>query len=709
MANLSQADVEELLATTRFSRREIADFGKHGVRVSHEEFGAICQDAGLEGSVLRDALWSAFDHDGDGEVSVKELVTSLSKLTRGTLADLSSVFFRMYDLDGDAHLNIDEVITVYAALYQRTTGTRDEVGDAPLSEAQCARIRSFVGKADTDGDGKLSEAEFTEAVKALAASADGAGGGDAAERRSMRAFFRSPRNLWLAFVTSWFEIGTSFCLPAMGALSLRVQHRFGAGDKDIGALVGFYYAGSMVGPLFGGQWLNKIGPAKTIVIANVIVGCGALLQALADGASELPVLNIARIIIGFGGLITPFCTIEVLNRLFPDHFMFMAGFRNLIQSASGYGAFVVLPALADSYGTDPVADPDAYNKGTGMGLWFCFYCAVASLAANVYVWLVYMRGDGPAAGAGAGAAEGADASPRRLAAKLRELSGAVRPRAPGKWADWKLPLSFFLSTFGIQAQYFAPFAFTAFSVKIYSSKFGMSATEAANLSGIMNLFGGLLGPVAGPFSDWLGLRAASLSAFGLFTVAGFALLAVGARTSATVWVATVLFALTYGFGDTVAYPNIRLLVGAERAGIGYGIFGFMGGLFAVVVPVVGGLIFDAEADAAPQDTGEQVCWYFAGLAALASILWWLVHVLEGANSAIELPASKMVELSDYQIEAAALAGIGGGERSDSNASVDVSNPALGVEPISVRIRNETVAAGSSSSTALETSKTNKTI
>ena len=252
------------------------------------------------------------------------------------------------------------------------------------------------------------------------------------------------------------------------ALSLRVQRRFDAGDSDIGALVGFYYAGSMIGPLFGGQWLNKIGPAKTIIIANVIVGVGALLQASADGASQLPLLNLARVVIGFGGLITPFCTIEVLNRLFPDHFMFMAGFRNLVQSASGYGAFVVLPAVADRvYGGDPLADPTAYNEGTAAALWFCFYCALASLAANIYVLLAYMRGDGPAAAGATASNEAAgEPSPTRLAAKLRALSHAVKPRAPGRWADWKLPLSFYLSTFGIQAQYFAPFAFTAFSVKV---------------------------------------------------------------------------------------------------------------------------------------------------------------------------------------------------------------------------------------------------
>jgi hypothetical protein len=397
--------------------------------------------------------------------------------------------------------------------------------------------------------------------------------------------------------------------------------------------------------------------------------------------------------------------------------MFMAGFRNFVQSASGYGAFVVLPAIADSIGADPEGDPEAYNQGTAKALWFCFYLALASLASNLLAWRMHMRNDSGASSEALAGGESTQTS--SIAVRLRALAGTITPKPPGACAEWKLPCSFYLSTFGIQAQYFAPFAFTAFSVKIYHSKFGLSVSDASNLSGIMNLFGGLLGPIAGPLSDWLGYRAASLSAFGkvhfnrlqwalpaffpsracvcccvctgLFTVLGFALLAVGDRSAGTVWAATVLFALTYGFGDTVAYPNIRLLVGPERAGIGYGIFGrtqapynrderhnlvhtpfrishhfsrlaglftgLMGGMFAVAVPIVGGIIFVAEASAAPENTGEGVCWYFAGLAALASVLWWAVHVMEGSNSAIELPASKLHDLSDSSIEVAGLKGM----------------------------------------------------
>jgi hypothetical protein len=81
-----------------------------------------------------------------------------------------------------------------------------------------------------------------------------------------------------------------------------------------------------------------------------------------------------------------------------------------------------------------------------------------SLLSNILVLLCHMR-SGKKKG-------GEQAKTVSVASKLRALTKGIAPRAPGKCADWKLPLSFYLSTYGIQAQYFMPFAFTAFSVKV---------------------------------------------------------------------------------------------------------------------------------------------------------------------------------------------------------------------------------------------------
>jgi hypothetical protein len=124
------------------------------------------------------------------------------------------------------------------------------------------------------------------------------------------------------------------------------------------------------------------------------------------------------------------------------------GFRNLIQSGSGFLAFILLPSIADSYGDigpeDATRTPeqeDAYNTGTGRALWFCAACVLTSICANIYIYVFYLRV----------MKENAEKS-AELAKHIRGFAMAITPKAPGKWAQWKLPLSLYISLYAIQAQ-----------------------------------------------------------------------------------------------------------------------------------------------------------------------------------------------------------------------------------------------------------------
>jgi len=570
----------------------------------------------------------------------------------------------MYDVNNDKSIDVEEVLSVYSDIFVVNTG----ITAAGLNPVQEQKVRSFFKQADKNSTGGLDYAEFANAVKLLHTTS---GGGT-------KQPFLTPINMYMVFVTAFFELGTSLSLPAMGALSVQMQNRFDIGDADIGALVSWYYCGSMFGPLFGGQLLIKFGAARTIILANSIVACGAFLQAFADGPDQFSLLCVSRFVIGFGGLITPFTTLEVLCRLFPDDFMLMAGIRNLIQSASGFMAFMLLPYLqnADNYNNCPSkerynqimgfenstaatapqgANGDAcygkeYNDATTTALYACLVCTILSLTSNIIIYAQFLSGD-------------SKPKPPTLASQLRAFSGAITPQSPSSWAQWKLPLSFYLACYGIQAQYFAPFAFTAFSMKIYTVKFGATASSAAFLSGVMNVMGGCLGPILGPVSDKFGKRALMLGGFGIPTILAFILLAttsveVGDINESVLWMATIGFAWTYGFGDTVAYPNIRLLVGADRAGIGYGIFGFIGGVVAVAVPAIAGVVMEAYDDPLdPTTFGNACCWCFAVMEILATLAWTAVHFMEGPKAAVNLPADDLIETTDSEINAASLVSI----------------------------------------------------
>ena len=109
-------------------------------------------------------------------------------------------------------------------------------------------------------------------------------------------------------------------------------------------------------------------------------------------------------LLGLGGEVTPFTSVEILGKLFPDYFGLMAGIRNLIQSTSGFLAFVLIPMWADAGSGDKPADytPADWNStdvaqdgslkgeyldpaGTSFALWMCALLGVASTVSNVVV------------------------------------------------------------------------------------------------------------------------------------------------------------------------------------------------------------------------------------------------------------------------------------------------------------------------------------
>ena len=81
----------------------------------------MCKERNLNSDKLADRLFDTFDSSDDGEVVFRELVVTLSQLTRGTLSDLTKVFFEMYDMDNDDGVNVAEVSELRAVPRLRST------------------------------------------------------------------------------------------------------------------------------------------------------------------------------------------------------------------------------------------------------------------------------------------------------------------------------------------------------------------------------------------------------------------------------------------------------------------------------------------------------------------------------------------------------------------------------------------------------------
>ena len=106
-------------------------------------------------------------------------------------------------------------------------------------------------------------------------------------------------------------------------------------------------------------------------------------------------------------------------------------------------------------------------------MWFCFGLACMSLVANCIVW-AYMRSTGR------GMASNDDAS---LAKHLRAYSKAITPEPPTSLAALRMPPSLIPAMLAIQAFYYPPFSFTAFTNDLFPSRFNTSKTMANILSG----------------------------------------------------------------------------------------------------------------------------------------------------------------------------------------------------------------------------------
>ena len=241
---------------------------------------------------------------------------------------------------------------------------------------------------------------------------------------------------------------------------------------------------------------------------GVRVDRGALCQAVADGPSMFWLLMVGRVLLGLGGEVTPFTSVEILGKLFPDYFGLMAGVRNLIQSTCGFLAFVLLPMWAES-GSSPeppagwnatIVLPDGTvtqqewldNDGTSYALWITVWLGIASTFSNCVVKYAMVTEQATAENS---------ADQKSIQGQIRAFGRATAPLPPGSCAKWQLPLSFYLACVGIKAQYFAPFGFTAFSNTVYGDKFGQTKADASFFSGVISLVAGLLGPIMGPWSD----------------------------------------------------------------------------------------------------------------------------------------------------------------------------------------------------------------
>ncbi|XP_048161629.1 EF-hand calcium-binding domain-containing protein 1 isoform X2 [Corvus hawaiiensis] len=114
---------------------------------------------GMTDDVALDRVFSIFDRDNDGCITVVEWVEGLEVLLRGTLDEKIKYCFQVYDLNGDGYISREEMFQMLknSLLIQ----SADEEPDEGIKDL----VEIALKKMDHDHDGKLSFTDFEKAVR----------------------------------------------------------------------------------------------------------------------------------------------------------------------------------------------------------------------------------------------------------------------------------------------------------------------------------------------------------------------------------------------------------------------------------------------------------------------------------------------------------------------------------------------------------------
>ncbi|NXU95662.1 EFCB1 protein, partial [Xiphorhynchus elegans] len=126
---------------------------------------------GMADDAVLDRVFSTFDRDNNGCITVVEWVEGLAILLRGTLEEKTKYCFTIYDLNGDGYISREEMFQMLKnSLINQPTEEEPDEGIKDLIELalkKMASTYSFIPflLQDYDHDGKLSFADFEQAVR----------------------------------------------------------------------------------------------------------------------------------------------------------------------------------------------------------------------------------------------------------------------------------------------------------------------------------------------------------------------------------------------------------------------------------------------------------------------------------------------------------------------------------------------------------------
>ena len=384
-------------------------------------------------------------------------------------------------------------------------------------------------------------------------------------------------------------MGSYYTYDSIAPVAGMLRDQRGFSQSQIGLLNAVFNLPNIVLALVGGILIDRIGAAKSILIAALICTLGAVLTAVGE-PYELMLLG--RLLFGLGN--------ETL------YIALLVGIAQWFHLGGGALAIALFFSMArvGSYSADKSTSwfAEVYAMGWQAPLWL----AAGLTALGVVTALAYYAMD-------------------RRFPHLR-----AEPQPPERF-EWRSLTGFGRSFWYILwlnvlfASVFFPFRST-FSIQYFQDVKGMTLEEAGTANSWVFAAAIFATPIFGLIADRIGRRATLLAiAAGLMPLTFLIL----ATTSYGLWVTTLLMGVSFSVIPAVIWPSTAMLVEKHRVGTAFGLINMIQSLGLAAANYGAGWLNDSF-DAGPKNPQgyDAMLLMFAGLSLIALLSTLLLLLRE---------------------------------------------------------------------------------
>lgn len=169
-SKLSKEELRELKNVTYFEGKELQQWYKGFLKdcpsgqLTREDLRKVYKQFFLFGdpTAFSDLVFNVFDTDDSGTIDFREFITALSISSRGTMDEKLQWAFKLYDQNGDGKISEAEMLEIVRAIYKMVGSMMKVPEDESTPEKRVAKL---FGLMDTDKDGELTFEEFRDGSK----------------------------------------------------------------------------------------------------------------------------------------------------------------------------------------------------------------------------------------------------------------------------------------------------------------------------------------------------------------------------------------------------------------------------------------------------------------------------------------------------------------------------------------------------------------